>query len=194
MKRRLLILAAAAGLSGCAALNSVHSDIRTYGEWPNGRAPGTFAFDRLPSQQSNPQATDRLEQAARPALQKAGFVEAGPGQAPDVTVQVAARITRTDIDLWTDPLWWRGGFGIHRRPWVGTGWSLGLRADFPRYDREVAVLIRDGATSKPLYEARASHEGTTSGGDGLTQALFEAALIDFPRTGINPRTVVVTLP
>ena len=31
----------------------------------------------------------------------------------------------------------------------------------PRYDREVAVLIRDRASGKPLYEARASSDGIT---------------------------------
>ena len=111
-----------------------------------------------------------------------------------MTVQVAARVTRTDLDLWADPLWWHGGFGIYRRGWVGPSWGLTLRSDFPRYDREVAILIRDAASGKPLYEARATYEGTTSGGAGLTEALFGAALIDFPRTGINPRRVAVTLP
>ena len=190
---RNLALAAGAALllGGCAALDTVHSDIATYGEWPAERQPGLYAFDRLPSQQSNPAATERLEQAARPALAQAGFVEAGPGQRADVTVQVAARTTRIDLDLWADPIWWRGGFGLHRHPWRGTAWSMHLRSDFPRYDREVALLIRDAASGKPLYEARATQDDSTRSGNGLHEAMFRAAMIDFPRTGINPRRVTV---
>jgi hypothetical protein len=38
------------------------------------------------------------------------------------------------------------------------------------------------------------NEGGFSGSDSLYAALFEAALMDFPRTGPNPRTVRVQLP
>ena len=61
-------------------------------------------------------------------------------------------------------------------------------------DREVAVLIRDRSSGKPLFEARASNEGNTMGNAALVQAMFEAALTDFPRQGVNPRKVVVSLP
>jgi hypothetical protein len=64
----------------------------------------------------------------------------------------------------------------------------------PRYEREVAVLIRDRASGKPLFEARASSEGNSSPGARVLSAMFNAALMDFPRLGLNPRQVVVTLP
>ena len=74
MKRRavfapVLLLAtvvAASGLSGCAALNTVHADLSTWGDWPTGRAPGSYAFDRLPSQQSDPAEADRVDSSACP--------------------------------------------------------------------------------------------------------------------------------
>ena len=69
MKTTLTVMLAAAALSGCAALNSVTSDVSSFGEWPSARKPGTFAFERLPSQQSRAAETDALEAAARPALQ-----------------------------------------------------------------------------------------------------------------------------
>lgn len=183
-------------LSGCAALNTVQADLSTWGEWPAGRAPGTYAFDHLPSQQARPEETERLEQAARPALERAGFSPTAPGARPDVLVQVAARTTQTQSlpDLWQDPLWWRGGYGIGYRPWVGPVWSLDLRFDSRRYERQVAVLLRDAASGKPLYEARVAHEGATMGSSSLMDALFQAALIDFPRSGPNPRVVTVTPP
>ena len=66
--------------------------------------------------------------------------------------------------------------------------------EFPRFEREVAVLIRDRASGKPLYEARASREDGSRGDTAVVSAMFEAALTDFPRTGLNPRQVTVTLP
>lgn len=179
-------------LAGCAGMNALQADISTYGEWPAGRQPGTYAFDRLPSQQSQPETAGRLEAAARPALEQAGFVAAAPGAKPDVLVQVAARSSRTDVELWTDPLWWRGGWGPAGIAWTGPlWWDMHARV---RYERAVAVLVRDAATGKPLYEARASNEGANVAGSALQQALFRAALVDFPRTGPNPRPVTVPLP
>lgn len=198
LTRRGGLLAAMAGvaalLAGCAAVRSVDCDVASFGDWPADRKPGTYAFDRLPSQQARAAEAESLEAAARPALAKAGFTPAAEGQAPDVLVQLGARTTRTDYYPWADPVWWRGGFGYWRRgPWMGPSWSLSMRTDATRYEREVAVLLRDRASNRPLFEARASTESATqAGADGLA-ALFQAALMDFPKTGVNPRRVVVEL-
>lgn len=196
MKRAWLctLAATAALLSGCAGLNTVQADLSTWGEWPAGRAPARYAFDRLPSQQDRLADTERLEQMAGAALAKAGFRPAEPGSTPDVLVQVAARTTATAPDLWADPLWWRGGHGLVRRPWVGPVWVLDPRFESRRYERQVALLLRDAATGKPLYEARVANEGASMGSDSLLQAMFTAALVNFPKTGPNPRPVTVTLP
>lgn len=196
MKRTLLctLAASAALLAGCAGLNTVQGDLSTWGEWPAGRAPARYAFDRLPSQQDRLADTERLEQMASAALAKAGFRPAEPGSTPDVLVQVAARTTATAPDLWADPLWWRGGHGAVRRPWVGPVWVLDPRFEARRYERQVALLLRDAASGKPLYEARVANEGASMGNDSLLQAMFTAALVDFPKTGPNPRPVTVPLP
>ena len=50
--QRLLSAAALAGaalLAGCASLHSVDTSVATFGAWPADAAPGTYAFDRLPS-------------------------------------------------------------------------------------------------------------------------------------------------
>jgi hypothetical protein len=193
----LATLAAAALLAGCAGMQSVSSNVSSFGEWPAARQPGTYAFERLPSQQSREKETQALEAAAAPALAKAGFVPAPAGTEPDVLVQVGARTDRADYSAWDDPLWWRGGFGYWRYgPWVSPRWgfSVGYSGTVPRYDREVAVLIRDRATGKPLYESRAVNEGNYSLSSPLMTALFTAALADFPKLGINPRRVTVPLP
>jgi hypothetical protein len=106
---------------------------------------------------------------------------------------VGGRITRTESSPWDDPLWWHGGFGYWRRgPWVGPYWAYPPRGSI-RYDREVALLLRDRATGAPLYEARASSDGNTAGGAEVLRAMFRAAMVDFPRTGVNPRSVTVPL-
>jgi len=188
------VLALVAVLAGCAGLNTLDSVVHSYGQWPAGREPGTYAFERLPSQQARPERQEMLEAAARPALEAAGFRPAAAGATPDVTVQVGGRVTRTDHAPWDDPLWWRGGFGLWRYgPWAGPRWRPGMRMDSPRYDREVAVLLRDRASGKPVYEARASNDSYSTGNGQILSAMFAAALKDFPAVGLNPRTVVVPL-
>ncbi|MCY7316573.1 MAG: DUF4136 domain-containing protein [Rubrivivax sp.] len=197
-----LLTAAAATLvlGGCAALTSVSSEVSSFGEWPADRKPGTYAFERLPSQQARAAETEQLEAAARSALAKAGFTQVAAGQEPNVLVQVGARVGRSDYSSpWADPIWWRGSFGYYRHgPWSGprwgTGLGLGLNYEPQRYEREIAVLIRDRASGKPLYESRASNESISSSAAAETlSAMFGAALMDFPRLGMNPRRVVVPL-
>ena len=185
-------VAAAALFAGCAALSSVTSEVSSFGEWPTGRTPGTYAFERLPSQAQRADEADALEAAARPALEGAGFKAAAGGESPDITVQVGTRATRTDAGPWDDPLWWRGGFGYWRRgPWPGPSWSMSVYASPPRYEREVALLIRDRASGKPLFESRAANGGGGSASPAVTTAMFQAALLDFPKTGLNPRRINV---
>ncbi len=194
MKFTLTVLLAAAALSGCAALNSVTSDVSSFGEWPTARKPGSYAFERLPSQQTRAAETEALEAAARPALQKAGFTAVATGAEPDVLVQVGSRVGRTE-PTWAAPIWWGGSFGYYRHgPWIGPRWGLNFQHDALRYDREVAVLIRDRSSGKPLFEARASNEGSASSAGSTTlAAMFQAAMVDFPRLGMNPRRVTVPL-
>jgi hypothetical protein len=205
MKRRSMIAATvltATGspllFAGCATLNSMSAEVATYGDWPASRRGGTYGFERLPSQQEQAELQQRLEDAARPALAKAGFQEVSAGGSPDLVVQLGARVTRTDRSPWDDPMWWHGGFGYRwgrRGPWRGPVWGVGLgwHMEPPRYDREVALLLRERGSGKPLYEARASSEGYYGSTDAMLKPLFDAALFDFPATGPNPRVVRVPL-
>jgi len=190
----LVLLLVSTVLAGCAGTRSVSNDVSSFGDWPAGRAPGSFAFDRLPSQQALGAETDRLEAAALPALQRAGFTPATDAQTADVLVQVAWRSKRSDSVFWGQPVGWNYGFAHSRwGPWFGPTWVWVPAYDFPRYENEVAVLIRDRATGKNLFEARATSEDTVSADEVLLAAMFEATLMDFPRLGVNPRRVVVPL-
>lgn len=203
MQRRPVFLAVAliavTVLGGCAALNTVTSEVATYGDWPAGRAPGHYAFERLPSQQAHAARQAEIESAAAHALEAAGFAAAPDAAQADVIVQIGARISRTEASPWDDPLWWRWGAGY----WRGPGWRYSARSPFyytnlntgwytTRYERSVALLLRDRASGAPLYEAHAQTDGSTSGDSALLAAMFGAALKDFPAIGAkNPREVSV---
>ncbi len=197
--RPLALIVAAAVLSGCAALNTVTSDVTTFSEWPADRKPGRYAFERLPSQKANATRTADLEAAAAKALEKAGFTAAVDAAQADVIVQIGARVNRAEVSPWDDPLWWRwGATGYWRSPsWRGprSAYYAGLRSDwYSRYERNVAVLLRDRASSAPLFEAHAQTEGGTAGDAALLGAMFEAALQGFPaKEEQSPRRVSVTL-
>jgi hypothetical protein len=201
MQRRTLLataaIATAALLGGCAALDTVTSEVATYGEWPAGRQPGRYVFERLPSQQVQSGRAAILEAAAARGLEAAGFAAAPDAAQADVIVQIGARISRTEISPWDDPLWWRWGGAYWRspawRPWRGAYYA-NFHADWyaTRYERSVALLLRDRASGAPLYEAHAQNDGTTAGDSALLAAMFEAAMKDFPATGAsNPRRVTV---
>jgi hypothetical protein len=204
MQRRSVLAAAAlaAGTvviasSGCAALNTVTSEVATYGDWPAGRQPGRYVFERLPSQQARPARQAELEAAAARALEAAGFTAAPDAAQADVIVQIGARISRTEISPWDDPFWWRWGAGYWRSPMWRPTHRAAYYANFnagwyTRYERNVALLLRDRVAGTPLYEAHAQTDGTTSGDNALLAAMFEAAMKDFPANGAtNPRQVSV---
>lgn len=197
MKSRLAWLAWAGVLllAGCAAFNSLTVYVSSTGDWPAERQPGSFAFERLPSQQAQAEDTAALEAAALGALLRTGFRPTAPGQEPEVLVQVGARDRLIGVQVWDDPLWWRGGFGYWRYgPWMGPYWGMSGWYQVPRYEREVALLIRNRSDGRPLFETRAASEGNSSPGPRALAAMYDAALMDFPRLGLNPRRVVVTLP
>ncbi len=191
---------ALAVLAGCASLDTLDSVVSTFSRWPAGRAPATYAFERLPSQQAYPQQSQVLEDSARRAIEGAGFVAAAEGTAPDVSIQLGARITETDRSPFDDPFWYGPGgafprplaYGRFGRPYWGPrfGYLGAGYYDLPYYQREVAVLIRDKRSGEPLYEARANSDGTSSSVSTLLPAMFSAALKDFPNGGAtNPHRV-----
>ena len=207
---RWLALAAAAAsmtalLGGCAATR-LDATVHTQGHWPAGRAPATFAFERLPSQMAQAAEQDRLEADCRPALEQAGFRAADGAEPPDARVQVAARSMQGQV-VYAGPFYggpwgpWGGAWGGARwgypgwgapgwGPWGGWGWGSPAYA---YWVLEVAVLVLDARTQQPLYESRALSEGASPDA-GVWAALCSAALKDFPLPAVSPRRVTVELP
>jgi len=203
-RRRLMLLAAGTlALGACSTVSTVSIDVSSQGEWPGEAKPGSYAIERLPSQQANADEQARIEAAALPALAAAGFTSA-PAEQADVLVQVGARAF--DVlrrDPFASPFYWRSDWWFYggRRPFFygprfygpsfyGHGYS---GYESVEVQREVAVLIRDRRSQKILYETRATYLQRWND-DALLPAMFEAALKDFPKTALSPRTVIVNLP
>lgn len=186
----------AASLTGCAGPYQLSNDVSTYSQWPASRKPGTYAFERLPSQQSDPQRQQLLEDAARPAIEAAGFKPAASAATADVHVQLSARVSADERALYPDPFWWNAGFYYGRRGFRGAYFAptLGFRYSQPAwYEREVALLMRDRQTGQAIFETRATSDGNSSAVTQLLPAMFEAAMKDFPSAGVNPRRIVTTV-
>ena len=74
---------------------------------------------------------------------------------------------------------------------VLAGYGSGY-GSYTYYDRQVAVMLRDGSSGTPLYEARASSDAYSNSTQTLT-AMFRAAMADFPKSGSVPHGVSVPL-
>jgi hypothetical protein len=213
--------AVAALLSGCASLNTLDTEVTRFGAWPAGRSPGSFVFERLPSQQAQPKEQDLVEASARGALLAAGFTPADSREDADVVVQLGVRITQQAYAPWDDPFWWPGGWArwggwgpghgpYYGRAYIGAGWRCGGGwgggwggwgpygagpgwQDGPDVEREVAVLLRDRPTGQPLYESHATSAGYAAGGTRILSGMFTAALEGFPKVDPTPVDVRVLL-
>ena len=208
MERRQLLLGLGAlplvglpllGLSACTGPYNVYAEVSSFGEWPADKTGGTYAFERLPSQKHSKRNV-AIEDAAREALERAGLKPAAEGQEADFKVSVGMRYSLSEPAIWDDPLWWRGragfGWGYGRR---GAVWwnrpGPGPWSPFDvRYNREAAVLLRDGKTGEPIYESHASNDGISMGDTELAQALFLAAMAEFPKAEGKPHRVSVMMP
>ncbi|HNW65074.1 MAG TPA: DUF4136 domain-containing protein [Piscinibacter sp.] len=192
MTRTLSLLIAAVSLAGCASLNSLTSEVSSYSQWPADRKPGSYAFERLPSQQTRPEQQQMLEDSARPALEAAGFTPAADGKESEYIVALGARVNATE-QYYDDPFWWRGGLYSHRfsRPWPYYGIGFGIPTT--TYEREVALLIRERKSGQPLYETRATNDGGSPSIQSLLPAMFEAAMKDFPAGSVTPRQVTTEI-
>lgn len=197
MFKTTVLLAAALALGGCATPRQLASDVASYSQWPASRQPASYAFERLPSQQAQPERQQALEDAARRAVEAAGFTPAADAASADVSVQLGARVTTTERSPYDDPFWWHGSLVQPRYrggPWSpGFGFGFGFRYAAPVYEREVAVLIRDRQSGQALFESHASNDGTSAATATLLPAMFAAALKDFPTGAVNPRRVTVEL-
>lgn len=198
MPRRLCLmlgLATALVAGGCAT--QVTSDVSTFGHWAADRPPDTYVFERLPSQQTQPEQ-QRMEDAVRSPLEAAGFKPATDAASASVTVLLGTRLIASYFSPFDDPIWWRSGwtrprFGHRGFVGLGRGFAFGPDDTLRRYAREVTVLIRDRQSGEVVYETHASSEGALPLTPALLTAMFEAALAPFPGTDVKARSVTTPL-
>lgn len=200
-------------MAGCAA-TSITSQVQSFGRWPEGRKPGTFAFDVLPSQQVQAKAhgaaqattPGTLQAAALPSLQALGFTALPPDQADraEVLVQLGLDV-RAEPRMRYEPFVpypyfspypyphgpvsprWRAGMA-----WGGPAWVASM--DSPWVTVRVSVILRDRHTGQVLYETHASHDRIGAADEAVLPWLFDAALRDFPNPPPGPRVIDIPLP
>lgn len=206
---RLLAAASLVALSACGTVQTLSADVSSYGNWPPSLTAATFVFERLPSQEAHPEVQGQLEEAARPALIRAGLQPAAQGRDPQVLVQVAAAATtfqNTFSDPWGrrwDPRWgpyWDPRFDPRIDPrfrgstWAGRGfYGAQFTVEPPVTRMQVRVLIRERQSGRVIHETGATVERNGGFQSSLLEPMFFAALSDFPGPAISPRTVRVPL-
>lgn len=192
MKRSLLrllgsVVMIAWLLSGCASGYLLDSTVESFSGLSSMPAQPTYRFERLPSQQVPAQA--QLEAMADPALHQAGLRRDDAN--PRYSVQVSGSIVRM-LSPWSDR--WRGGAWGVRMP-VGFGFGFGFGSgvfgwDEPYwYRRSVAVIIRELASNRVVFESHALNDGPWVEDGNVFSAMFRAALQGFPNPPPGPRRV-----
>lgn len=179
-------------LSGCATSYVLDNTVQSFSSLTGLPAQPTYRFERLPSQQGPDHAV--LESMADPALHKAGLRRDDAN--PRYSVQVSARI-QPMYSPWADPwdTWGWGGFGRHHHRFgYGFGFGTHLSSFEPSwYHREVAVIIRELAANRVVFESRATHDGPWSSNASIFPPMFEAAMHGFPNPPPGPRVVNITV-
>ena len=205
----LLTLACAFALSACASVYRVDNQVESFPRWADGSGaqvpapPQTYRFERLPSQASGSaaQSTDLLEQWARDAFKPLGWTPAADPATAPWTIEITGTGVRLPRAPWEDP-WYEnrhgwfgqinvgigsGGSGIFWSPWL-------MRTEMPYYQRQVAIVIRDAASGRVVYETSAAHDGRWNSTPELWRAMISAALEGFPSPPKGVREVNLDVP
>jgi len=176
-------------LAGCATNRLIDSSVRSFTTATAGlplEPPFSFGFERLPSQQADAQAQDRLEDIALPVLSQKGLVP--DALAPRFTLELRMAV---DVINQSGPFHAYWGFGtIGSGLWSQPG-SMGLEPT--RYRYSVHLLLRDAANKTVVFESTAAHEGPWSDRAAVLPAVLLAAVQDFPQGSDKARRVLIDL-
>jgi Domain of unknown function (DUF4136) len=197
----LLPMAAMVQLTGCASVRLIDNEVSAFSALASVPAGSTYRFERLPSQQTNPQRQDQLEAIAQASMAKVGLVRVGdaPGSpAARYSVQMGINVQSVDAGLWGDGGPRFGGFvgiggGIGRRGYGHLGYAFPYIPP-PSYVRDVSLVLRDTANNQVVFETRAKHEGPWADNLAVLPAMFDAALQGFPTPAAGLRRVNIEIP
>jgi len=189
--RWLIAMVASVLLGGCALPRMIDSDVQSFVGTPAAVAGASYRFERLPSQQAQGAAHERVEALAEEALGRVGLVrnEAQAHYSIQVTVGV--------VQFQPEPRHTRSRhFG---GPYMAANGSLFypgpmLILEPPWYSHTVHLLLRDTTTAQVAFESTASFDGPWSDSANLLPAILEAALQGYPNPPQGLRKVVIELP
>jgi hypothetical protein len=193
------LLALLLAVAGCGGMRLVESDVSTQSSLPAAAdiAAAGYRFERLPSQEIQPQAQAQLEAIVEQALARVGLLRSANAAAARYSVLATARsgtwVRNDEGDLY--PI--GSGYGGPRVA-IGIGnLSRSMAIMMPityLYRREVSLILRDLGTTQIVYETRASHEGPWADTAVVYAAMFDAALSGFPQAPLGPRRVRIEIP
>ena len=189
------------GLTGCAGMRMVDTDVRSFATPPGVPLGATYRFERLPSQQADAAQQNRLEVIVQQALSKVGLQR--NDAAASYSVQIAIGMKVDPYSPWDRPSpgWMPGlnlGFGLHsgnvmvmgNGPYM-PGFGMG---ELPYYWRQVSLIVRKLNTSQVVYETHAAHDGRWADSEAILPAMFDAALRDFPHPPPGVRRIHIEIP
>ena len=192
------VLSTALLLGGCSGLRIVDSDVNAF-TTPAAQAmmpPARYRFERLPSQQAQPQQSERLEALVEEELAKVGLQR--DDQAAQYSIQVERFVIRDPEEPWEDSRYIEGFVSPY--PVIGPygtvlyNPSLKIRLIARAYfRREVGLVMRRLSDNSVVYETRAKHDGVWSDDEAVLPAMFRAALRDFPNSPQGPRRVIIEI-
>lgn len=186
------------GLTGCASMRLIDSDVVSVVAVPPGMSlqGAKYRFERLPSQRDNPEA-GLAEQQAEAAMAAVGLVRDDAGA--QISVLVSFSGAQYLADPWGRPLppGWTPFGHVHMGNGLGPQFGLGMGMRFPpptHYHREVGLIMRHLQSGQVVFETRATHDGPWRDHSTIFAALFQAALANFPNPPAGLRRVNIELP
>ena len=173
-------------LGGCATTRIIDSEVRSFAGSTPPTQPASYRFERLPSQDLQSYAQERLETIAQPLLESVGLRKA-------VTEPKYALVMKASVEAIENPTFsrswkrqqWLDRDGFMRLPSMG----LMLEPSWQRYS--VSLVLRDIASSQTVFESSAQHMGPWSDTQQLLTAVIRAALSDYPRAQPQPHSVFI---
>lgn len=189
----LFVAASALVLGGCATTPRPDAEVQAFSKLSAPMGQVSFRFEVLPSHQDANKRRTEVEAMAERALSKVGLSRSETQ--PRFSVQVGARVHREDRLEWPDN--WHYGWGWygprHFSPSLRASSLWGLHTT-PWFQREVSLTLRDLSSGEVVYETHARQEGTGGETNAILEALFNAALGEFPSASGAVRPVVLQLP
>jgi hypothetical protein len=178
-------------LTGCAGMRLVDSQVSSFAT-VSVVAGSRYRFERLPSQQTNPEAQAQIEAMAEQALTKVGL--ARDDSAARYSVQVWATQRAQQVVLEHPTLGWHSGWRVgHGGLFMGSGGLFPWMEARTDYWREVGLIMRDRSTEAVVFESHAVHEGPWSDSHAVLPAMLDAALQGFPNPPSGVRRVNIEI-